>query len=238
MLNLSLIMTATLAGVAGGSHCVGMCGGIATLLGRPSGRVIPIQPVAGAAQATETPASWWHVALLHLGRLLTYAFAGAVVGGLGAAGLLLKPVMPVQSILFFIGNLTLILLGLRCLGVRFSRIGQWISLPRLPGVPSAARLPQSPLLRGLMWGCLPCGLVYGVLPIALISGSVFGGALMMFCFGLGTLPYLLLTHGLANRFGKARAPAWLMWGAALILIGLGVLGLLMPGEHHASGWWC
>ena len=243
MLNLSLLLTATLAGVAGGSHCIGMCGGIATVLARPaqSGRVIPISPAAPAAPSapSEIPrGTWTALAQLHLGRLLTYAMSGAMVGTLGAAGLLLKPVMPVQAVLFFIGNLSLIYLGLRCLGYKVSlpgRAGQWFSIGQLF---SKLRLPSLPILRGLLWGCLPCGLVYGVLPIALISGSPWAGAVLMFCFGLGTMPYLLIAHGLATRFGLRKAPAWVVMGAAAILISLGVLGLILPNEHHNAGWWC
>ena len=237
MLNLSLVLTATLAGVAGGSHCIGMCGGIATVLAQPvkTGKVIPI----AAADAPRT--KWLDLALLHLGRLLTYAMAGALVGTLGAAGLLLKPVMPVQAVLFFIGNLTLIYLGLRCLGYKFNllgRAGQWLNLTGFSNLFSKISLPSMPITRGLLWGCLPCGLVYGVLPIALISGSPWGGAVLMFCFGLGTMPYLLFAHGLTGRFGQKKPPAWVVMFAAAILITLGVLGLLMPNEHHNAGWWC
>jgi len=235
MLNLSLVLTATLAGVAGGSHCIGMCGGIATVLSRPSTKIIPITPVRSER------IRWFDLAQLHLGRLLTYALAGALVGSLGAAGLLLKPVLPVQSILFFIGNLSLIYLGLRCLGLRLNlpgRVGQWLNLSGVSQVFSRLSLPSLPIVRGLMWGCLPCGLVYGVLPIALVSGTPLGGAVLMFCFGTGTLPYLLFAHGLTSRFGQKKPPAWLVISAAVLLVSLGMLGLFLPNEHHNAGWWC
>ena len=235
MLNLSLVLTATLAGVAGGSHCIGMCGGIATMLARPTtGKVIAITPAK-----SQEGNNWTALAQLHLGRLFTYALAGALVGSLGAAGLLLKPVMPVQTILFFIGNLSLIYLGLKCLGYKISLpVGRVLSLQRVTRIFSTLSLPSLPFARGLLWGCLPCGLVYGVLPIALISGSLWSGAVLMFCFGLGTSPWLVFAQSLARRFGQNRAPTWLALGAALILIGLGCLGLFMPNEHHNAGWWC
>jgi len=236
MLNLSLVLTATLAGVAGGSHCIGMCGGIANMLARPpsAGRVIPITPVE-----IQKSADWSDLAQLHLGRLFTYAGAGAMVGSLGEAGLLLKPVMPVQSILFFIGNFSLIYLGLKCLGYKISLpVGRLLNLQGLSRKFSALSLPSLPLARGLLWGLLPCGLVYGVLPIALISGSPWAGGVLMFCFGLGTSPWLLFAHGLTRQSGKNRRPKWLALGAAVILIGLGCLGLFLPNEHHNAGWWC
>jgi sulfite exporter TauE/SafE len=235
MPTLSLILTALLAGLAGGSHCIGMCGGIATMLAKP-GRVIPIVPIK-----TSRSTDWLDLALLHLGRLSTYAMAGALAGTLGAAGLLLKPIMPVQAVLFFIGNLSLIYLGLKCLGYRinvFGKVGQYVSLAGFPRLFSALSLPAHPYVRGLLWGCLPCGLVYGVLPIALISGTPWSGALLMFCFGIGTLPYLLFAQGLTHRFGHNKPPVWLAVGSAVILIGLGSLGLILPNEHHNAGWWC
>jgi len=238
MLNLSLIVTATLAGLAGGSHCIGMCGGIATVLARPAGpaKVIPITLVT-----TPEPARWFSLIQLHLGRLFTYALAGALVGSLGAAGLLLKPVMPVQSVLFFIGNLSLIYLGLRCLGYKFSlpaKIGELLGLNRMAQLFAGVSLPALPFARGVLWGFLPCGLVYGVLPLALVSGTSWSGAVLMSCFGLGTLPYLLFTQGLTRHFGSKTVSSRLTMCAAVILISLGCLGLFLPNAHHNAGWWC
>ena len=237
MLNPSLVFTAILAGVAGGSHCIGMCGGIATMLSRPAGlrsaKVIPIVP---ARQV-----DWSTVLQLHLGRLFTYAMAGSLAGSLGAAGLLLKPVMPVQSVLFFIGNLSLIYLGLRCLGYQPAlpaKLGRFVNFQGLSRFISTVQLPASPFTRGVMWGFLPCGLVYSVLPIALISGTPWSGGLLMFCFGMGTSPYLLFAQGLALRFGRPKPPTWLIITAAVILITLGCLGLFLPNEHRNAGWWC
>ncbi|MET3107269.1 sulfite exporter TauE/SafE [Oxalobacteraceae bacterium GrIS 2.11] len=236
MLNPSLVLTALLAGLAGGSHCIGMCGGIAAMLARPTPqtKVIPIIPV-------QQKVNWLEVLQLHLGRLLTYAMIGAVAGSFGAAGLLLKPVLPVQSILFFVGNISLIYLGLRCLGYRpalFAGLGARINLQGFSRWFARISLPRLPIAKGLLWGCLPCGLVYGVLPIALISGSPWSGGVLMFCFGLGTLPYLLFAQGLVLRFGQRKPAAWLVVGAATILITLGCLGLFLPNAHHNAGWWC
>jgi hypothetical protein len=43
----------------------------------------------------------------------------------------------------------------------------------------------------MIWGWLPCGLVYSVLTWSLASESAMQGALVMFSFGLGTLPTLI-----------------------------------------------
>ncbi len=247
-MNFSLLLTALLAGVAGGGHCVGMCGGIASILARhksaASARVIPIRELDNDRPKNESQMGWPGIIQLHLGRLFTYAVAGSVVGSLGAAGLLLKPVLPIQTVLFFIGNISLIYLGLRCLGYQprlLGRIGRYVNtsgFSRIAAMFSSLNLPSAPFARGVLWGCLPCGLVYGVLPIALISGTPWGGALAMACFGLGTMPYLLLTQGVTQRFGVSKPPFWLMISAAGCLILLGCLGLFMPHELHNAGWWC
>ena len=247
-MNFSLLLTALLAGVAGGGHCVGMCGGIASMLSRhksaASSKIIPIQPVDNTTSKKELQINWPGILQLHSGRLFTYAVAGSAVGSLGAAGLLLKPIMPIQTLLFFIGNISLIYLGLRCLGYQprfFGRIGRYINtsgFSRISSLFSSVNLPASPFARGVLWGCLPCGLVYGVLPIALISGTPWGGALAMACFGLGTMPYLLFTQSITQRFGVSKPPFWLVISTASCLIILGCLGLLMPHELHNAGWWC
>ena len=164
-----------------------------------------------------------------------------LAGSLGAAGLVLKPVMPIQSVLFFIGNVSLIYLGLRCLGYQPAlpaMLTHYVNFQGFSRFFSTVPIPASPFIRGVMWGFLPCGLVYGVLPIALISGTPWSGGLLMFCFGLGTLPYLLFAQGLALRFGRRKPPLWLIITAASVLIGLGCLGLFLPNEHHNAGWWC
>jgi len=284
MLNQSLFFTALLAGVAGGSHCVGMCGGIASLLSGkrvrspasivvskevlpflaedfiPPANVIPI-----AVHQSPSSSALWHSALLHTGRLSVYALLGAIVGLFGTAGLVLKPIFPVHTFLFFIGNFSLIYLGFRCLGFApelglvskvhqqlascASRSALFISSIKLERyLPhflnrshrdiSSAYRPRSPFVQGLIWGCMPCGLVYGVLPLALLSGAAWSGAILMLAFGIGALPYLLLTQGLAHRFGQRKAPHWLAIGAACMLIGIGAFGLFVPHNHSVSGWWC
>jgi sulfite exporter TauE/SafE len=53
--------------------------------------------------------------------------------------------------------------------------------------------PFYTLAYGMIWGWLPCGLVYSVLTWSLASESAMQGALVMFSFGLGTLPTLIAT---------------------------------------------
>src|SRR5450830_1194436 len=118
MLTLPLALAAITAGVAGGVHCIGMCG-----------------------------------------RISTYMLVGALFGGLGNAGLILRPYLPAQQFLFVFGNLALVALGIRVLGVTVPF--QWLShffstwqqrfFSKMPSLKNGIRYP---FLTGLAWGCL------------------------------------------------------------------------------------
>ena len=66
-------------------------------------------------------------------------------------------------------------------------------------------LPQA-IALGLLWGWLPCGLVYSVLLWSVASANALDGALLMLCFGLGTLPNLLAMGVFAQRLGQLAYP--------------------------------
>jgi len=248
MLNIPLITAVATAGLLGGIHCAGMCGGMATMLGsakRQQGgvRTIPIMPVPAAPLATTSAgasascasqpaaAGWRHAALLHAGRIFTYALMGAVVGLLGAAGLLLKPIMPVHTALFVFGNLALIWLGLRLVGYAplegmLAGVGNRLATLVPARFSPAAQAGRHPFLTGMAWGCLPCGLLYGVLPFALLSGDAWSGAVLMVVFGLSALPHLLVAQGAAQWLHGRRLPLTAKAAGALALIAFGVFGLL------------
>lgn len=236
MLTLPLALAALSAGAIGGVHCVGMCGGISSLLSQQTSvaeKVIPIvsadnRNTACASRAEDN--SLRYQVLLHSGRLLTYMLIGAVFGGMGAAGVFVKAYLPVQKIFYVIGNLALLLLGMRLLGLRpaqtvFELIGN--SVQRFTGaiMPGIFRHTAHPFLIGMSWGCLPCGLLLGISPFAFLSGDAYSGAALMFLFGVAALPHLLLVQSL-NRWqrpGRYFNIVRYVSAAALILIAL--LGL-------------
>ncbi len=248
MLNIPLITAVATAGLVGGIHCAGMCGGMATMLGSAGrtrgGRTIPIVPVASApapAQAAAgasscaatlpATAAWRHSAMLHAGRIATYALLGAVVGLLGAAGLMLKPVMPVHTVLFIFGNLALIWLGLRLVGyapfeASLGRAGGKLATLVPARFSPAAQAGRHPFLAGMAWGLLPCGLLYGVLPFALLSGDAWSGAVLMVVFGLRPCRIFCLRREPASGCTGGACRWWSKAIGALALIAFGVYGLL------------
>lgn len=208
------------AGLASGVHCVGMCGGIAAafdtrLANADAKRVIPIREQA----------FWRRRVAFNLGRITTYAAAGAVAGTLGAAAYA-AGALPAQAMLHLAANVMLVLVGLYLAGAdRLLAPLEALGMPLWRRVqPLAARLlpartTAGAYLAGLAWGWLPCAMVYAALAAATFSGSAAAGALGMAAFGLGTLPFLLGAGWLASRLRDWRRAA----GAAVL--GFGVYGL-------------
>ena len=87
--------------------------------------------------------------------------------------------------------------GLRYLEVAGHSI--WKKIQPLASRFQGLHHPAQALLAGSVWGWLPCGLVYSTLTWALASGDPLQGAQIMFAFGCGTLPGLLLAGSLAHQ---------------------------------------
>lgn len=210
MTELPLIM---LGGLLGSSHCVGMCGGFALLVG---------------IGATDARANLQRQLLYSSGRIFTYASVGAL---LGFAGLRLSQLVPpafnVQAILAIVAGCILMVQGLYAAGL----------LPRARISAAAGCLPArifGPLLRGtgsvgyflagMFTGFLPCGLVYAYLALAAASGSMTHGLATMTAFGLGTVPLMIL----AGLGGSVLSASWRQRAlriAAYCVIVTGVISL-------------
>lgn len=211
------LLTALLAGLLGGVHCVGMCGGIVAAFSfRADG---------------STPPFRLHLAY-NLGRISSYVTFGALAGALGAS-LKLAEFLPVQTLLYLLAQGVMILLGLYLAGFNqwvlvFERAGGalWSRVkPLFQKLLPVKTLPQA-LLAGMAWGWLPCGLVYSVLVSALAAGSAPSGAALMLAFGLGTLPNLLGMGLFARQLQPFMQQPWVRRAAGLTVAGFGAWGLL------------
>lgn len=211
-----------LVGLLGGTHCVGMCGGIV------------------GALSMGVSARWSMHLAYNAGRILSYAAAGAIAGALGAASMGLEAQVPVRLILYFVANLMLVALGLYLLGVSRAlafteRAGQtlWRRIQPLTRrfLPAQSVAQAFPL--GLLWGWLPCGLVYSALATALTAGSSERGALMMLAFGLGTLPNLLLAGIVLARLNEFVRRPVVRTLSGLLVLGFGIYGFI--GLMRLSG---
>jgi uncharacterized protein len=185
-----------LVGMAGGGHCVAMCGALLT---------------ATRIGSTPTLTTGYH-----LGRIGSYAIAGALAGGFGSMAFLAADVLPVQRVLHGVASLMLLCLGLYLIGItRFvaplERAGArvWKHIAPCAAKRLPARSFRDSLILGSLWGWLPCGLVYSVLVSAVAAGGPSAGAVTMAAFGAGTLPGLLgagaLLGKLSSRFSRLMA---------------------------------
>lgn len=207
-----------LVGLLGGTHCVGMCGGIVGALSMGGGR--------------------WSLHLAYnTGRILSYGLAGALAGALGAASLGLAGQTTARLVLYVFANLMLVALGLYLQGVTGAlalteKAGQklWRRIQPLTRRFLPARTVAQALPLGLLWGWLPCGLVYGALASALSAGSAWHGAGLMLAFGLGTLPNLLLAGVVLGRFNHFVRNVWVRRISGILVLGFGVYGLF--GVRH------
>ena len=207
-----------LVGLLGGTHCVGMCGGIVAAISMQ----LP-------GQGTRFR---YHFAY-NAGRILSYALAGGLAGALGASTLLLEGLWPVQQVLYVLANLMLIALGLYLAGLwqavtQIERLGGllWRRLQPFSKSLLPVRNPGQAFLLGTLWGWLPCGLVYSVLITALASGSAISGAMTMLAFGLGTLPNLLAMGLFAQQLLAFSRHLWVRRVSGLLVAGFGLWGLL------------
>jgi len=229
-----VLASAALVGLAGGVHCAGMCGGIVGALSGATGQVVAPMRL--------------HLSY-SLGRIGSYALAGALAGGAGGAlgwagqtALGARSDAIGQGVFMLVASLMLIVLGLYLSGLapavrRIESIGTgfWRRLQPLARPLLPANTAPRAMALGAVWGFLPCGLVYVMLATAVASGSPARGAAVLLAFGLGTLPNLLAIGFWLSRFrGIVRSPrARLAAGLAVCLFG--VYGLVTFGQAMMSG---
>jgi len=228
-MNLPTLSAVFAVGLLGGVHCLGMCGGIAsamTLAGGKAKKPFALQLAFNA------------------GRISSYAAAGALAGATGALSWFVRDLLPMQWLMYLLANLVLVALGLYLCGIGryvavLERAGArfWALLrPHLRHFMPADTLPRAWAL-GALWGWIPCGLVYSMLATALLAGDALQGAAVMFAFGLGTLPNLLFAGFLMRALAAWRAGKYVRQVAAVLVVGMGLLGLarLPTADAAATG---
>ena len=187
---LELITVALITGLAGGLHCLGMCGGLLGALGVGfTPRMSPTLPAGedregGGRAASEGNRGGEHrrdpvraaprhiseitrVVGYHLGRISTYAILGAICGALGSMALLADGLLPIQQVLYLLSAVLIILLGLWLVGLPSPLLA---ALER-----GGARLwgPLRRLARGAMvkrtaGAIYLTGLAWGLVPCAMV----------------------------------------------------------------------
>ncbi|WP_165671035.1 sulfite exporter TauE/SafE family protein [Metapseudomonas otitidis] len=219
------LVSALILGLLGGGHCIGMCGGLMGAL------TLAIPPKQRARRLRLLLA-------YNLGRILSYATAGLLIGLAGWA----VANSPAATAMRVVAGLLLV-----CMGLYLA--GWWSGLTRIEALgrglwrhiqPVASRLlpvstvPRA-LLLGALWGWLPCGLVYSTLLWSASQGSAGDSALLMLAFGLGTWPVLLATGLAAERLtALLRKRGVRITGGVLVML-FGIWTLPGPHQHWLMG---
>ncbi len=197
-----------------------MCGAYVTIVqGRAT---VPLEPrrdvVAGQVAA-------------HAGRVLTYVLLGTLFGAAGGSAFA-QAFSPLQRGLYVAANVLLLLLAwgiargrtapssLEALGLKL-----YSALAPAAGRALRGRGIASRFALGAFWGLTPCALVYGVLPLALLSCGAWQGALIMFAFGVGTLPNLLAAGWALSRLKRRLEAKAVRWAAGAIVAVFALAGL-------------
>jgi len=222
---LPLLASAVILGLLGGGHCLGMCGGLMGAL--------------TLAIPKEQRSRRFRLLLAYnLGRILSYACAGLLMGlaGWAVANSAAAMVMRV------IAALLLIVMGLYLAGwwsglTRIERLGRglWRHIqPLASKLLPVSSVPRA-LLLGALWGWLPCGLVYSTLLWSASQGNAFYSALLMVAFGLGTWPVLLATGLAAERTTALLRKRGVRVAGGVLVILFGLWTLPGPHQHWLMG---
>lgn len=209
-----MLWTAFILGFLGSFHCVGMCG-----------------PIALAIGGSGSKSFFYNKILYNLGRSVTYAILGLIIGSIGFS-LSLAGVQ--QGFSIAMGVLILIM------ALSYKKAEQFLSIPALSGIVIWVKSQLNRFLKaggpfaffatGLANGLLPCGMVYMALVAALAFQSPLLGATYMFFFGIGTIPLLLMlmysgdliSIGARQKFQKAIPYLGVLIGLLFIYRGLGL----------------
>lgn len=213
-------------------HCLGMCGGIMGALTFS----LPAEVRQQRGRLGQFLFAY------NLGRIASYALAGALIGSLG--GSLFALISPRSGYLLIQGGAALLMVGvgLYLAGwfprfARIERLGEplWRRLEPFGRKLLPVRHPLQALLYGMIWGWLPCGLVYTALLLTITSGDALAGALYMTAFGIGTLPAMTGAGILARQMmALARRPA-VRRVAGGVVIAMALAGVLFPNQFHHLG---
>lgn len=210
---------AFMTGLLGSAHCLGMCGGLVSAFFMRLG-------ASGV----------WPYLAYHAARIGIYAIVGVIAAAVGAVLVATGQFGKFQGLLQIIAGIIVILLGLDLLGVSPWRNGfgfapvAWL---RKQFGQAAQRGPVlGAMIGGAINGLMPCSMTMAMAVKATTSPSVIEGGLLMLAFGAGTLPSMLSASFLFGRLGP-RLRGWLLKGAALFVIALGVSTLWQGLRYYA-----
>ena len=221
----TLAATALLMGLAGGPHCVAMCGAACAGLGR--------------TQAGHSTRALW---VFQGGRLIGYSALGALaaasmqgLGWLSVYSAALRPLWTLFHVAAAFLGLMLLWQARQPIWLEASARKIWQCVRAMTGhLRGSALTPIG--LTGVLWALLPCGLLYSALLVAAMTGSAGQGAGVMALFALGSGITLMAGPWLWLRLRGQSSGQWAIRIAGLALTASSVWALWMGLVHNTAPW--
>lgn len=211
-------------GLLGGfGHCIGMCGPL-----------VASYTLYEKDGLQRLPALLPHL-LYNAGRITTYVFIGALMGISGSFVNTAGRLTGIQNMVGIVAGIFMIVMGLGITGVfkylplmerHNSLVLRMVKHVR----ESSSFWSYFPL--GLLLGFLPCGLSYSAFIGAAATGSMPSAMFFVLCFGLGTIPALLL-FGLLMTYLSARIRGLIFQTSGVVVIICGVYFFIRGLLSHA-----
>jgi uncharacterized protein len=219
----TLALSALLMGLAGGPHCMAMCGAACAGLTRLGGR-------------SQSRSLW----AFQAGRLVGYSVAGAAaafavqsLGWLTGHTAALRPVWTLFHLAVLAWGLMLLAQARQPMWVSSAGRSIWSRVRPV----AAAR--GGVFATGALWAFMPCGLLYSALLVASLSGGPMEGALAMALFAAGSGLSLALAPSLLKwlqQAGNRFKPDWGTRAAGLLLVLAALWALWMDLAHRIAIW--
>jgi hypothetical protein len=212
--SINILSIITIAFLGSFGHCMGMCGGI----------VIAYSSTKVGDHWSRSKQAFAHL-LYSSGRITTYTILGAMFGFLGGVATFNN--LTNGLMLIFAGTF-MVLAGLSLSGkIKFLTLlehsfasNSWYTKLFRQLLQTESLL--SFFILGMLNGLLPCGLVYFFAITAASTASPFDGALVMFIFGLSTVPALFSLGFFVGLYKNSKFRNAMMTLAAISVIIFGI----------------
>ena len=223
----TLAVTGLLMGLAGGPHCVAMCGAACAGIGR-------------SAAGQNSRAMW----SFQLGRLAGYSALGGVaaasmqgLGWLSVHSAALRPVWTLFHVAAALLGLMLVWQARQPVWLENSARKVWGRVRSFAGGSGAVQGQGSgALLLGMLWALLPCGLLYSAMLVAAMSNNALEGSLVMALFAIGSGASLMAGPWLWLRLRTRWKADWAIRLAGVALFASSALALWMGLVHNLAPW--
>lgn len=222
----SLALTALIMGLAGGPHCVAMCGAACAGIGQ----------VAGVHQNRALMS-------FQAGRWLGYSLMGGLaalsvqaLGWLTVESAALRPLWSMLHVAAVVLGLLLVWQAQQPVWLDQSAQQLWGHIRKLNLNLSVMLGKMAPVAVGMLWSLMPCGLLYSALMVAALTGNALEGAMVMACFALGSGVSLGFAPWLLLKLKTLGDGAWGIRLAGLALATTSGWALWMGLTHNQAPW--